>query len=53
MTKLLKLYMKTIRTLKKNSYEQGYNIHEQVMKRTNKEKQDTLLQNNYILFEVE
>ena len=53
MTELLKLYVKTIRTLKKNSYRQKNSIYKQIMKRTNKEKQNTLLQNNYILFKIE
>ena len=38
MTELLKLYMKTTRTLKKNPYRQGNSIHEQIVKRTDKER---------------
>ena len=53
MTELLELYMKTIRNLKKNSYKQENSIYEQIIKRINKRKQDTLLQNNCIPFKVE
>ena len=52
MTGLLKLHVKTTWTLKEDSYRQRNNIYEQMVKRTNKEKQDTSLQNNRILLEV-
>ena len=41
MTGLLDLYVKVIRTLEKNPHEQRNGIHEQMMKRTNKRRQDT------------
>ena len=53
MTGLLELYVETIRTLEENSYRQRNNIYEQIMKRINEERQNTLLQNNYISLKVE
>ena len=52
MTRLLELYVETIRTFKESPYEQENSIHKQVMKRINKEKQDTSPQNNRIPLKV-
>ena len=52
MTRLLRLYIKVLRTLKENSYEQKNSIYEQIIKRLNEKRQDTLLQDDNILLQI-
>ena len=49
MTKLLRLHIKAVRTIKKNPYRQKNSVHEQVIKKLNRKRQNTLPKNNNII----
>ena len=52
MTGLLGLRLKAIRNSQRNSYRQRNSIHEQIMKESNKKRQDKSLKNDNVLLQI-